>query len=649
MAQWTKVADKLIGQLSIQTGSIYTKDGLIWAGSKLLYLSTDNGTSWQPRTPPLYSNDGISDINFYNSQLGLVATKQGFIYLTQDQGQTWRELYHPQSSSSVCFLGSPQNILVAGSSSGLVEISNDQGQSWRSVKLGNYLPQVLPLIGGEALALAGSNAANGLNIYYTNDYGATWQKRPGTIDGDTWSFAADPCNSKYIYIANEEGSISNNGAAEIVVSSDKGNSWKATFSQPRLYISGSVSVSSNAVYFQTINNGIYRSTDLGVTWKPVGGPASKAFDTRTVCAVTDNLVIAADGDGSLYRTFNGGTDSVSGPSRSQRLVMEPTSLFETDTLYSCDAPVTKTIVYDALFCFPPRVLKQWISGDDSLDYTIIRPAQDTLLGTDSIKIKFFPGSSGDRRSSLKLLLSDSNTLIIPLYGFGRGITTLNIGTVSYSNDTIGASIFVPLKLTAIDSVNKFSVVLHYPDSSLIYLGTKDSLGNTLDQSNESWPGRSKLFFTVDSLPKDSILCYSEFQIKAGKERCQIVTFDSITVSNNAPDCALRLGEGVTATLCYPEGCGVQAITQFMQQGTFELFTIRMDYAANSLEVKASENRKLQSIQVLNTLGMIQKEFNVLNAANYTFSTLPFSNGVYFVQATMEDGSRYVQPIRILKP
>lgn len=644
-AQWTAVAPNLLGPLSIQSGVLTTKSGLVWAANTKLYMSKDFGTTWSLRSPTLYTNDNISDVCFYDNMLGLVGTRQGYVYITRDQGVTWSQLYHPQGASGVCFLGSPNSILIT-EAAGSVEISTDQGSSWKSLQFGVYTPYAVPLLGGGALVLAGSNT-KGLTINSTTDYGATWQQKAGRIDGDCWSFAVDPCNPKHIYVANEEGSVVNNGKAELYVSSDGGDTWNVTFSQQRLYLSGSVTVASNAIYAQTVKNGILRSTDLGATWKNVGGPSSAAFDTRAVLALDDNLLLAADGNGTIYRSINGGTDSVHGPLHTRTLTFSPTTLFTSDTLYSCDPPVTDTINYEAYFCTPLHVLRQWISGGDSNSYALLEQAPSVLDGTGRLRVEFAPKGPGDYRSTLKLLLEDSTVISFPLYGTRIGTVTVGLETANAVTDTIGASLTIPVKVTKVDSTQSFTVVLHYPDTSLLYLGTKSLRGNTIDLSNEMWSGRSKLGITLDTISSDSIIAYAEFWIKAGASRCQTVTIDSLTVPGNLPNCALNLNGPLTATLCFPEGCGVQIITDFMQSGHVTALRIQPNPAHNAVTI-SSDSSAIVSLQVIDRNGVVRLNKTGLADQTIHLNIEGFLNGLYFLRARTAHGEEIVQQILVTK-
>src|SRR5258706_11129998 len=121
------------------------------------------------------------------------------------------------------------------------------------------------------MVLAGSVPGGSYHILRTNDYGMTWQQMAGVTDFDTYSFDVNPCDPRFIYVVNEKGTISVNNQAVIFTSQDGGISWVASLSFPRVYFTGSVALTTKAVFAQTVNKGTYRSTDQGASWRTIGG------------------------------------------------------------------------------------------------------------------------------------------------------------------------------------------------------------------------------------------------------------------------------------------------------------------------------------------------------------------------------------------
>src|SRR5689334_10639311 len=82
LAQWTPVAPNLLGPIDIETGSITTKSGIIWAGTHDLWMSSDFGTTWAKRSPGLVDRlDRIKAIHFYDDKIGALVSHYGYIFL----------------------------------------------------------------------------------------------------------------------------------------------------------------------------------------------------------------------------------------------------------------------------------------------------------------------------------------------------------------------------------------------------------------------------------------------------------------------------------------------------------------------------------------------------------------------------------------
>jgi len=315
-AQWTNVAPNLLGNQSFQMSCITHQSGIVWAGTKEVFMSSDFGITWTKRTPPIKSNDVVRHINFFDAMIGIVGTDKGEVYLTRDQGITWTMIRLVSSAACSAFLGSPDNIIIAGHTSGEMTVTRDGGATWTVTTVGTYTPAVKALLGSSAVALKGYRPAVGnseLHLMKTTDYGTTWTELPGVMDFDTYSFDVDPCDPQFVYVINEDGSVTRDFMAQIYRSTDGGNTWIVSDQQPipgsTEYYSGSIWLTGNAIFVQTVANGIMRSTDKGLSWTNIGGP-SAMFDTRLVCAMNANLVFAADNNGSIWRTQNSGGDSI---------------------------------------------------------------------------------------------------------------------------------------------------------------------------------------------------------------------------------------------------------------------------------------------------------------------------------------------------
>jgi photosystem II stability/assembly factor-like uncharacterized protein len=588
-AQWSRVAPNLLGNIQPQDGVMTSKSGIVWAGATTLYMSLDNGLTWTARSPVLFSNDNISDVNFYDGNTGIVGTANGSIYRTDDQGKTWNEIHRTPSCRSLTFCGSPNCIIIMTGAGGTAEYSLDGGITWSSYPL-DVLANYVVAIGG-ATAYAVSGSINSAQLYSTIDHGQTWQKSSGAIQFDSYSFGVDPCVNKQVYVINEEGTTQSGalgGLSQIFVSADVGTTWTTHAGMPPRFFCGSISVSSNAVYCQTVSNGVFRSTDFGLTWKTIGGP-NAPFDTRLVCAITDNLVLAVDAAGSVWRTTNSGGDTVHGAVRFKSLSIAPLTMFDEDTLLRCDVRVFDTAILSAQFCNIPSVLEQQITGQDSTDYSIVKPLPPALTGSDTVVISFLPTSSGPQQGILSVTLEDGTVLTIPLHGYGKVTHAITIGTLDASTDTIGGTVLVPIIVYGDSAIPALEFSMEFDTSVLKYDGTFTLGGKKLDVPTPQLPGRARIHADSALLASDTIIGYSYFEGFPLKDPCSKVSFDSLTVVDSAMPCAFSPSGVAISNVCLPVGCGVTTLSQFMRYHTFPTLAMYPNPAKTSLTIVATDS------------------------------------------------------------
>jgi photosystem II stability/assembly factor-like uncharacterized protein len=570
--QWVNVAPNLLGNQSFQMSCITHQSGIVWAGTKEVFMSSDFGNTWTKRSPTIRANDVVRYINFFDANIGVVGTDDGEVFMTRDQGVTWSLIKKVSSVGAIAFLGSPDNIIISThAANGEMVSTRDGGATWLTQSLGSYTPDVKALLGSSAIALVGYTPTGGmseLHLTKTTDYGQTWTELPGKMDFDTYSFDVDPCDPQFVYVINEDGSVTRDFMAQIYRSTDGGNSWLISDQQPipgsTEYYSGSIWLTGNAIFVQTVANGIMRSTDKGVSWTNIGGP-SAIFDTRLVCAMNANLVFAADNNGSIWRTQNSGGDSLAIGSPYQALNTIPTRLFTLDSLINCDSPVVSMVRLRGGLCKFPKVIGEKITGRDSLDYKIVQSVGDSLRGNDSAYISFQPRGSGDRRGYYIILLEDGSEIAVPLEGFGKYIKYIEPFTINAKTDTIGGWVAVPFAIMGLDRPQDVELSVIF-DTDLIYLGSFDNNGSIVDIAGSSSTGRSRIRVPKEVIRLDSASGFAYFIVYPREGPCPKVYFDSMSITSPTAPCEYTLGTGVVAEVCPPEGCGIMILTNFILKG-----------------------------------------------------------------------------------
>jgi photosystem II stability/assembly factor-like uncharacterized protein len=319
-SQWFNIADRLLGDFPSDCcgfGHINYKDGRLWAGRSSLFMSQDTGKTW---TFMNGFNGTICQIDFIDKMIGVVGTTGG-VYKTVDGGITWKLILDRRDCYSAQFCGDKNRIIAISDYNGFF-YSKNGGTSWNFFNPNGHPHFAISKKDGSAFAF---NDGGGGNLLYTNDEGLTYFSSGG-LDGDCFFGALD--SNDNVYVVNEGGHVDNDGKSVLYKSTDNGNTWDKLTSKVLRYYSAGISIGKCAIYVQTRQNGIERSLDEGGTWEKIGGPSNE-IDTRTICAIDDNTIIACDNDGTIWKTTNSGGDPVSiGPKQQYNLrvpkgVVEP--------------------------------------------------------------------------------------------------------------------------------------------------------------------------------------------------------------------------------------------------------------------------------------------------------------------------------------
>lgn len=647
-AQWIQLAPNLLGAQSTEMGAIAHKAGITWAGSHAVFMSLDSGISWTQRWTAPLGKDNIDDIIFYDTQIGLVCTHMGTVYRTDDQGLSWR-IIHNLGAYSAAFIGSSDNIIVATGSCAAcatTEVTHDGGLTWTPHIHGDWVPQVKALLGGSAMAIAGTYTG-GNTIIRTNDYGDTWQPLLGKFDFDSYSFEVDPCDPNYIFVVNEEGTtvIDNKGA--IYISVDGGNTFTLTQNSPVKFFCGSIARTTKALFIQTVTNGINRSTDRGTSWNSIGGP-SAPFDTRLLCAINSNIVLAADNNGTIWRTLNSGGDSLLNISPYESLAISPDEIFEKDTLVSCDSPVVGVFYLKGILCKYPKILAQKISGIDSADYRIVQQLGDSISGNDSILVSFRPHGSGARKGYYSITLEDGTQILLPLKGFGRDIVFVEPQTANISVDTIGGFAEVPIRFLGFPQKEDIEVVIHY-DPRMIYNNSISLSGTSLDIPGDSSSGRAKIRIPKNEMSLDTVTGIAIFTVFPDNDDCYNVSFDSMTILSPSAPCTYSIGSPVSAVVCPLRGCGVMTLTNYMLHGVTPQLFVQPNPNHGKVLLTSTITLSDASVEVVDMLGRIFAKKNILLKKGVA-STLELDNlrdGNYIIKISAQE-MQFQMPILIIR-
>ncbi|HET9136589.1 MAG TPA: T9SS type A sorting domain-containing protein [Candidatus Kapabacteria bacterium] len=308
-SQWIKTADHLIGIIPGDCcgfGNITFRSGIAWAGRDgAIWNSLDSGVTWNQVSAGVGAV--VTQIDFFDKFTGVMSTRNG-IYITHDQGINWSKILAVSDSYGISFAGSTNNIIASADGRGFF-YSTNSGSTWSTFNPGDHELGALGLSNGAAVAHSGSDFSTFGNLRETTDFGATWNAIIPGVDYDCFGIAVDSCSNDNIYLMNEEGHIFTDRRCQIFKVNTKTNTLDTILDRPGHFIVGAMSFSPHALYIGTLTDGVNRTTDGGKNWKSIGGPSINN-DTRLVCAISDNIILSSDNNGSIWRTTNSGGDPI---------------------------------------------------------------------------------------------------------------------------------------------------------------------------------------------------------------------------------------------------------------------------------------------------------------------------------------------------
>ncbi len=262
--QWQRVTTKPIFWMSnaISGGAMTYKDGIVWAGAGDVKKSTDLGLTWTATSCP---KGVVYRIVFFNDSIGVVCMLGYGVFLTTDQGTKWSHVLDSTSTYDAAFGVTPDTILVTTYQD--LRRTTNRGAKW------TYCYGTAEL--GPISSRNGTfYYKNHSRLFASTNAGTSWGSQPGVADYDCHSWSFDSCDASTIYVVDEALYWPDDTDAGMYVTRDLGVTWSLRNPQPRGYYCGNIATSNLAIYTQ-ISNGVLCSSNKGVTWRNIGGPAGQ--------------------------------------------------------------------------------------------------------------------------------------------------------------------------------------------------------------------------------------------------------------------------------------------------------------------------------------------------------------------------------------
>jgi photosystem II stability/assembly factor-like uncharacterized protein len=348
------------------------------SADRCLSKTTDGGQHWFDITPPGLYRKSLYNVTVLPSDNNMVfvCSWGNAVLRSTDGGDTWEP-------ATVGLRGKFAEIIVVDAISGVIYLgmlfdgiyrSTNNGDSWE--KISYNIPQAS--CGPLALNCRSPDSIyviSGNGVYFSEDGAQTWgfsSIDPPISFGNVTAIALDLVDPNHIFAGYFSNWLGEPGG--MAHSTDGGSSWSYSNSGlPFEIIPYAIGISrienSPTRLFIATNRGVYQSDDLGDSWSLVQGglPGQFYCPTLTVCPSDNNIILAATGDLTLYKTTDRGLH--------WNGINIATNHHATEIVWD---PVDPDIVY-ATFNIGDGIYKSTNGGQDWFDITNNIPGGDFFL------------------------------------------------------------------------------------------------------------------------------------------------------------------------------------------------------------------------------------------------------------------------------
>lgn len=300
-------------------GMSIVSDQVVWVSGSNgnIGKTIDGGLSWQWIRPVGYEKTDFRDIEAFDSNRAVVvsAGSPAYVLLTTDGGKTWKQTYKNLDSAifldGMDFWDAKRGIIFGDPILNRMQLltTKDGGMSWQNISANlkwNLLTgeagfaasgTTIRTVGKGKVYVATGGATS--NLYYSNNYGATWgfYKCP-IIQGEssTGPFSMAFYDKKTGVVVGGNFLKDNENTNNILLTNNGGRTWTKPLKPVDGYRSGVVYVTKD-VLIATGSSGTDLSTDAGVSWYNI----SKMNFNVIQKSKTGKLILVAGNKGQIYK------------------------------------------------------------------------------------------------------------------------------------------------------------------------------------------------------------------------------------------------------------------------------------------------------------------------------------------------------------
>jgi photosystem II stability/assembly factor-like uncharacterized protein len=270
-------------------------DGTIFAGTYngRLFLTTNNGTSWERSSLDLDRRLSVSSIAFIQGTEVMLGTIGDGAWYSPDNGATWRRRGTSLSQGVIVntILVSRSGAIIVASDSGRMHRSLDNGTTWSTVVV-DTLQNMLSLAQDSSGRII---VGTSLDVVASTDDGISWfPSGTGITSRFVYSVAASRTGTLYA------GAYNGN----VFRSTDSGATWTKSTADRDAVIIITLAVDTNGVVFAGASNrGPYRSDDKGLTWRPYSSGLTSRSSYGFIFDAEGRLYTGTAGAG-VFRSIN---------------------------------------------------------------------------------------------------------------------------------------------------------------------------------------------------------------------------------------------------------------------------------------------------------------------------------------------------------
>lgn len=478
--QWDRVGNMTV---PISCGYFFDEqNGLIGSGyfGGLDYISNDQikiwrttngGDTWLPCGVP-FMEGRVTSIFMKDALVGYASifSYSDALWKTTDGGKVWQDITNSNLVTHSCVYATSKSLITTSWSQSNIGsqtsggFSTNDGLSFTHVFDNDYNEVNLNGIDftddNNGIVTPGPISVTNPRpryTYYTNDGGLTWNR--GALLNESWGIYAVKGTNTFVTIP-EDNANANPKNRSLYYTTNLGRNWTQGASLPvNTEVTGHIAGKGNTIYVQNHRysgaTGLFRSDNLGTTWKNVGGPSNERDTRFVVTGCKGEVVFAFDRFGGIWRTTDGGDGTLSAGSGGNGLLSMSNDSILINTLY-CQPEfgyVTLSVPPCVLFAVDSVYItsqQNEFSTDSTKKFTVNANSSVT------VPVRFQYGSSATRKGVLHFKGTiggrqiDTTVILI-----GKNATAPEPSLGSLSSVSAGDTTHIPIHLTP--TVDTFTI------------------------------------------------------------------------------------------------------------------------------------------------------------------------------------------------